>query len=187
MAKSPKSAESNAPVAAAVAASIVIQGLTFPVNPSYAEGHVLTAVEAAALNQLRGENLRNNFAKTVKDAKEAAEKAGTPLDTDALQAKFAEYERSYMFAGKRSGTRAPADPVGAELFKIAKQTVLTALKNRKEGPVDPKSLAEGVLDKLIAGAIEKRGAEWRAEAEARVAARNKIASESMEGLLDGLV
>jgi hypothetical protein len=48
---------------------VTIAGEVFKIDTPYTEGHTCTAGEASALNQVRHENLRNNFAKKVKDAK----------------------------------------------------------------------------------------------------------------------
>ena len=42
----------------------------FTVSTPYAEGHVITAAEAKALNQVRAENIANNFRAKIKAAKE---------------------------------------------------------------------------------------------------------------------
>lgn len=107
---------------------ITIQGLQFDIPQPYAEGHPLTHNEAAALNQVYGENLRNNFAKRVRDA---VEKAGNPeaVDVASLQADLDAYVSEYEFGVRRAGTpRGSVDPVEAEAFKIAMETVKGALR-----------------------------------------------------------
>jgi len=46
---------------------LTVQGIRFPLptQPRYAEGHVLTSVEASVLNQTFAENLRNNWANSI--------------------------------------------------------------------------------------------------------------------------
>ena len=56
--------------------TITIQGESFSVDMPYSEGHVCTSTQAGALNQTRAENLRNNFASSVKKAAAAADEAG---------------------------------------------------------------------------------------------------------------
>ncbi len=46
--------------------NIIIQGQTFTASLPYAAGQALTESEARALNQVRLENIRNNFASKVK-------------------------------------------------------------------------------------------------------------------------
>lgn len=89
-------------------ASVTINGKTFEATPRYAEGHSLTANEAAALNQVMFENVGNNLRKTIKEGK-------TP-DAE-LQKLFNSYVKDYQF-GVRSA-RAAGDPVAAEAHKMA--------------------------------------------------------------------
>jgi len=161
---------------------IKVQGILFPVSPRYAEGHPLTAQEAAVLNQTLYENLRNNFAshirKTVEESAKAAgvEAEGHTLSEDEvsiLQAKFAEYAQAYTFAAPRAG-RTPVDPLQREMRAIAKERILAALAAKN---VSVKSLPEGKMDEFIATAIERRP-EIREEAQRRLDAR-KIAADDL--------
>jgi hypothetical protein len=176
--------------------TITIQGYEFEAPAPYTEGHQLTNAEAAALNQLLAENLRNNFRTTVQDAKDKALKAAkdhgsyaegeeVPLSDDnllELQIAFTKKAEDYEFAGRR-GTRAPVDPIEREAYKIAKAWVLAALKKNKNAagepaPMDPKSLPEGKLDQYINGLLTKRP-DIREEAKRRVSASQSIASEAL--------
>ena len=47
-------------------AEVTIQGVQVELEDRYSAGAVLTGNEAAALNQLRRENIRNNTAKQVR-------------------------------------------------------------------------------------------------------------------------
>ena len=67
---------------------ITIQGMGFAVPIVYAEGHPLTANQAAALNQVLAENLRNNFASKVKEAVTAAAKANEIKADSSLSTRF---------------------------------------------------------------------------------------------------
>lgn len=162
---------------------LTIQNIGFECAAPYAEGHVLTAPEAGVLNQTRAENLRNNFAKVVKDKIEAAAGETPPrseLNEDeisSLKAAFEEYEAGYEFQGKRT-SRAPVDPVKREAVKIAKETILTALRARN---IDPKSLKEGNLEQLIQNYIEKNPSVLE-EARARVEAVKASAADALAGL-----
>lgn len=151
-----------------------IAGKTFHVHQPYAEGHVLTAGEAASLNQTFAENIRNNFASKVK----AAHEAGS-FDHDAFQTQLDEYMHSYEFGVRRSSgggsTRAPADPVEAEALLIAKDKVKQSLVKKgyalKDVPASEITrLAKDVLDRKDATAEAIRTA-----AATRVAARQDVA------------
>lgn len=166
--------------------TIQIQGLPFVVEQPYAEGHVLTAPEAGALNQTYAENLRNNFAgriKTKLDAKEKAMKeAGeegaavfSQEEIEELQVEFAKFADEYEFAGKRS-TRAPVDPVAREAFKIAKG-IVTAHCKKKD--LDPKTIAN--FDQLVEQVAAK--AEIQDAARRRVAELQSVGSDLIDGLI----
>lgn len=106
--------------------TITIAGFEFNVPVRYTEGHQLTAGEASALNQTFHENLRNNFAKRVKEAVEA----GT-FDLGTFQQQFDEYAGQYEFGVRQAGGgggRAPADPVKREAYRMAALEIELRLK-----------------------------------------------------------
>lgn len=169
--------------------AITIQGLEFQVAQPYKAGnHALTAGEASALNQTRAENIRNNFASTIKKAieefrttnklAEDAEVPVTSLDHDDLSEKLATYDGEYEFGvrGGPSGPRAPVDPVGREAFRIASERVKLALKKKgiKLDSVPKEKMAE-----FVTGAIAKYP-EITAEAKRRVEATAGIALDSLQ-------
>lgn len=126
---------------------ITIQGATFAAPEPYTEGHTLSANEAAALNQLLQENLRNNFAGKVKAALEAVGGAVDKLDIEALQTEFDAYAAEYEFGARRSGTRTPVDPVGREAVRLAKKKINEALKAKG---IKADQLPEGKYDEYVA-------------------------------------
>jgi hypothetical protein len=132
---------------------------------------VLTAGEASVLNQVLGENLRNNFAAQVKKAKADG-------NTDGLAAAFDAYAAGYEFHGRRP-SRAPVDPVAKEAHKIAKSLVLEALRKRN---IDTKTLPEGKLDELIGGVLASKP-EITAEAQRRIEATKSVAADALDGLV----
>lgn len=103
---------------------ITIAGKVFNVPVRYEEGHELTAGEASALNQTYHENLRNNFAKKVKDASEKPD-----FDQASIQTELDKYAAEYQF-GVRTGGGATRDPVQSEALRIAKDQIRTALKKK---------------------------------------------------------
>lgn len=119
--------------------TITIAGEAFQAPVRYEEGHELTAGEASALNQTYHENLRNNFAKKVTEAK----KTGA-IDLAAFQAEFDTYAASYAFGVRTGGGGAPRDPVMSEALRIAKSMIRDALKKkgRKVSEVDASALNE---------------------------------------------
>lgn len=177
----PAPAEAEAP--AAKSADFTIQNLEFSASLPYAAGHVLNAAEAATLNQTRIENLRNNFASTIK-AKIAEIGKETPPreelseeEKSELQAQFAEYEASYEFQGKRS-TRTPVDPVKREATKMAREAITAALKEKN---LTPSQLVEGKMDELIGQYLEKNP-QVTEEAKRRVETVKSLAGDALDGI-----
>lgn len=158
--------------------TITIQGADFTVAPRYSEGHVLTANEAATLNQTLFENLRNNFAKQVKDAKGEAESLTAEQVTE-LQAKLDAYAASYAFGIRTSaGPRAPADPVGKEAFNLAKEAVKNAIRKQGKNPSD---YPAAQINELAKGALEKHNAMFMEKARAAIAQREALADDILGG------
>jgi hypothetical protein len=129
-----------------------IQGSVFSIASPYKEGYQLKANEAAAMNQLLAENIRNNMASTIRDAKlkahgwtdeqikaAKAEQTGPLMEiinlsaeqVSELQAQIDEYVAGYEF-GVRSGTR--KDPLEREMEGIAKAILDEALRNAGKQP-----------------------------------------------------
>lgn len=127
--------------------SITIQNRTFVVPQPYAEGHVLTAGEASALNQVLAENLRNNFASQIK---RAAEDKENPRVLE--QADLDKYAESYKFGVRTGGTKVIVDPVLKEATKMAEVAVKNALKKRG---TDLKTVSDENFDELVQGVLAK--------------------------------
>ena len=147
---------------------LLIAGMPFKVPAPFTEGYTLNSNEAAAMNQLLGENLRNNFAAKIKKDFEAAETANTPkASLEALQAELSAYAGNYEFGVRRSSSGSvgsSADPIDRELQKMARELVKGRLKEKgyKLKTFDDETI-QGLCDKLI----EQRPA-MRDEAERRV-------------------
>lgn len=168
---------------------IQIQGHTFTYSTPYVAGAcTLSEGEANQLNSVRGENLRNNFASKVKDAKAEAVKArgeGAELTEEeiaGLVSEFASYDSQYQFAGKRI-SRGPADPVKAKARKMARETIEGALRAKN---IKPSELADGKMDELIDKYLDAHP-EVTEEARAQVEKIKAEASAALEGVdLDSL-
>lgn len=149
--------------------TITISGKAFNVEPRYAEGHVLTANEASALNQTYFENLRNNFAGKAKEG--------------ADQAQFDEYVQSYQFGVRAAG--GSRDPVESEAMELARESVRDAIRRMGKKLADFKaSQISAAAEKLLAS---DKGAELRQIARDRVeqmraAASNEIDADLMSAL-----
>lgn len=154
--------------------SITIQGETFTVPQPYAEGHVLKANEAGALNQVFAENLRNNFASKVKAAKEA-----NTFDLETLQSELDSYAEEYEF-GVRTGGGRTGDPVMAEAMEIMRDKVRKAikksggnLKDFKPADISTRAKAEFTKNSPAAQAVLKLAQE-------RVAAMQDVADVELD-------
>ena len=170
--------------------TIKIQGIYVDVKAPYAEGHVLTAPEAQALNQTRAENVRNNAASRVRKAREELNKLLKELGEPELDEKaelpnevlekliqdIQTYDESYTFASR--GTRQPIDPVAREAHKIAAASIRAALSAKG---IDLKTLPEGKLEELVQSLLAKRP-EITEEAARRIAAAKAVGEETLKTL-----
>ena len=161
--------------------AITIQGLEFKVPSPYEEGHVLTADEASVLNQTFHENLRNNFASSVKKVKDEHGEDLPDTARTELQEEFDEYAKDYKFGVRRSGARAPSDPIEAEAFKMVKEAIRNKLKEQGR-----KADASDIADAATRLLATEKGASYRAAATRRVQESQKIAQESLADVLDNL-
>ncbi|PYS90935.1 MAG: hypothetical protein DMF62_03785 [Acidobacteria bacterium] len=163
---------------------IKVEGLLFNAPAPYKTGHVLTENEANTLNQTFAENLRNNFAKKVKSAKEAAQKNGGefPGDGEAapddLQQEFSSYANDYEF-GTRAASGAgeaglPRDPVEREAHVMARDLIRQHAKSKGYGKLDAEQIAG-----LVPGILAKRP-EIREEAQRRISAKTSITLDELE-------
>jgi hypothetical protein len=156
---------------------ITISGHSFNVPVRYEEGHELTAGEASALNQTYHENLRNNFAKKVKDA-------GDGADVAALQAELDKYANEYQFGTRTAGAGVSRDPVMSEAMRIAKKQIgdLIRAKGGKVNDYEPAAITNAA--KALLGRPE--GAQIMEVAKARVEEQKSLASSNLGDLLSGL-
>lgn len=151
--------------------SITIAGKTFNVPVRYKEGDTLSANEARALNQTYHENLRNNFAKQVKEADEAGK-----FDQNELQASLDDYAESYEF-GQSGGGGGTRDPVASEALDIARTTIRNALKAQGKNLKDYKGAQiTDAAKRYLAG---PNGAKVQELAAQRVAEQKSAAADSL--------
>jgi hypothetical protein len=118
--------------------NIIIKKVEYTIAQPFAEGHVCTANEANALNQLLSENVRNNFAPKV----EKSEVAPTQEDLD-------NYVASYQF-GVRSVSS--SDPVEKVMRQLVERKLIEALKARGK---NKSSLSSEEFKNAIDAAVEK--------------------------------
>ena len=158
--------------------TIRIKQYSFSFPAKFAAGHVLSEGEAAALEALRAENIRNQVTKQIiNPATEKAEANGelllSPATLASVAAKIVQYAEGYSF-GKRATVRR-FGVLESEARGIARAVVLA--RARSEGSV----MDEGEL--LAAIEVEAESEVVQMEARARLADNARIASVALEDLL----
>lgn len=155
--------------------SYTIAEETFSVPLPYTSGHVLNDNEAATLNQTWAENARNNFARKVKDAKEA----GT-FDLEVFQGQLDDYLANYEF-GVRTGGGRTGDPVMQEAMIIARDAVRKAIRGKGQNLTD--YAAKEITD-LAKQVIESgKYPEILEKARERVESTKELAGISLDSLM----
>lgn len=131
--------------------ALTIAGVGLSIAAPFTEGHTCTSNEATVLNQILGENVRNNLSKSVK---EAVEKAGSidSVDLAALQASIDTYIETYEFGVRRGGGggRTAMSPEDSFKMAFAKTKVKNGLK--KKGHV-LKTVAAAEITRLATEAL----------------------------------
>lgn len=162
--------------------TIQIQGFDFEVPVRYAAGHILKENEAKALNQTFWENLRNNFASTIKGALKEIYGEKVPddakLDDDKmleLQAQLEDYAEKYEFAVRGSGISTPRDPVMAEAIRIALSAVKESIKAQGGSPKDYEAESLNTVAKQLVA----DDPEYMEAAQSIIARRQALASKQI--------
>lgn len=148
-----------------------IQGNKYVVPSRFDEGHVLTAGEASALNQLYVENVRNNMGSKIKAASEAGE-----FDLADFRDKVFEYASTYNF-----GVRAiaqPKDPVMTRARKLVIDALKTKMKAQGYDLKGSKDRIEEAATKILAD--ETKGARFIAQARELLAMEQSAASDDLD-------
>jgi hypothetical protein len=148
---------------------VTIAGETFTIEPRFAEGHVLSTNEASTLNQTFYENVRNNNAKWISEAKENGS-----FDQDEAQAHITKYAEEYEF-GARRGPGAPRDPVMSLAFKDCRRAVLKAVveKYGKDHGFSPEDVA-AKTNQILSG---PKGERFVAQAREKIELDRKAAAD----------
>jgi hypothetical protein len=153
-------------------------GLSVNVAQPYADGHVLTAIEADKLNHVLADSVRTALTAKVKRLAGQAEEAGHAFDPSILADEFQTYADSYSFVVRQP--RVAADPVLKEANKIAKEQVLAAIRKKGGNPSDYS--AEQIAE-YIAKVIQHKP-EIMEEAARRVDSSRKMAGDLLSELFD---
>lgn len=158
----------------------LIGGITVKIPAPYAEGHTVTAGEAAMLNQTLAENFSNNLRKRVEAfVPEGAAEGTTPraATEDEAQALVDAYAGVYEPGVRRSsggGGRKTLDPVEKEMRVIARESLNNLLQRQglKKSDVDYDQLLDDVLD--------QKADALRSKAEKIIAARQKNTLDDLD-------
>ena len=142
--------------------TITIQKIPFDISTPYAEGHACTEAEAKALNQTRSENIRNNQAKLIRAAQEAAgvdaEGNANPLAPEVMKelvASVKAYDKAYVFTlASVGGGRKSRDPIEVEAMKMARAALAAHLKSKG---MTFKSVDKDKLDSALADIAGREG------------------------------
>lgn len=147
---------------------ITIAGHQFEVSSPYSAGAIeLTEGEAHTLNQTRHENVRNNFAKKVKDG------VASGKSVEDLQAEITKYDESYEFGVRGEGTGESRDPVQVEARSLARAAIKAKMKEKGMAAPEAKALAEAVKTLLAS----EKGQKFIEVARDRVAEKQRIAEQ----------
>jgi hypothetical protein len=119
-------------------------------NP-FAAGHVVTELEARALNRAFAEGVRNNCVKKIKELKEDGE-LSPPEKVTLVQELITAYANTYTFDKHTAKAKTPVDLVAIEALQIATEKVKIALKDggyvlKDVGPAKIKEFALALLEK----------------------------------------
>ncbi len=160
--------------------AVTVAGKTFNMPLLFTEGQEITlsAGEASQFNQVFHENIRNNFAKKVKDADTEGK-----FSQEDFQALIDKYAEDYEFGTRKSsGPRTPSDPVAKEALKIAIEAIHNHIRSQGKKPTDFK--VESI--KALAAKLVEQRPDITEKAKAIVAERQVVAGESLGDIMSGL-
>lgn len=159
--------------------SIQIKHYQFTVSEPFAEGTVIDGPTATAINALRAENIRNNWAKRLAQEldKLPSGESLSPERLRELQAELTVYDARYRFAPRGGLGQRPA-ALAAEARAIAEERV--AAQARQAG-VEGLVPGSAEFEALVDGQAELPVVQ--AEARRRIAERRQLADETLEELL----
>lgn len=166
----------------------VINGLSFEISQPYAEGHVLTALEARVLNQTRSENIGNNVRQRIKDMQDGGTEAyPNPVSEDEIRAYVSSFDAEYVFKTASEGGRTSRDPYETEARKIGRELLKEHLAEtgRKIGTT-PEGLTEDEWKEKVDTEIDRIASlpGVLAAAKKNVDAKKKQSSALLESLGD---
>ena len=157
----------------------LIAGQSFTIAQPYDEGHVCSAAEAKALNQVRSENIGNNLRKTIEEMVKEGKSA------EEMAAVVAEYDNAYQFNLTTVSGARKLDPIEREARAIAKDAIKEHLaKTGRKLTVAPEGETEESWSEKVEAQIEALASREDVVklAKQRVAAKQKVSSSLLEEL-----
>ncbi len=156
-----------------------INGMQFEISAPYAEGHVVSAIEARVLNQTRAENIGNNARAKIKEMQEAGNSESEILDY------VAGVDQNYEFTAAGVSASRRLDPVEREANKIARELLKAHLaQSGRKLTVAPEGLTDEEWDDKVSSEVERIAGldEVLAAAKKNVAAKSKQADQLAQAL-----
>lgn len=155
--------------------TIRIQQHEFSFPERYSAGHVLTDGEAAGLNQMLAENVRNNVSHWVIKALNYLDVTVLPVQTHShLQRRIAEYAEAYQFT-RRNRARV-STPIEIAADEIARKQA--EIQGQSQGHAPDSLEVQSLFLRLRTNVAVLE------QARELVMKRAAIAGESIKGLLD---
>lgn len=159
-----------------------INGLQFEISEPYAEGHVVTDLEARVLNQTRSENIGNNARAKIKEMQDAGN------GEEEIAAYVTELDSGYSFTVRGVSSARKLDPVEREARKIARDLLKSHLASSgRKLTVAPEGLTDEEWDAKIESEVDRISAmdDVLNAAKKAVAAKQKQADQ-LASALDGV-
>lgn len=155
----------------------------FSAGQPYAEGHTINAAEAKVLNQVRKENLANNFRSAVQDFKDG--KPDAAKSEQELLAAFATLDAEYAFTLTNAGGSRKLEPWEREARSLVRPELKAAIAADPEFEAQFKAMSEqdqkdwfdAKLDEII-----EANADVQKLAKKTVADRQKAAGKTLINL-----
>jgi hypothetical protein len=161
---------------------IQISHYEFDISAPFAEGHVLTAAEAKALNVERGERLRTQISRYLAklSAKSPSESILSGEALAALRARATDLDANFEF-GMLYRTKPKVGTIDSEILLLAEEL---AKEQMRQAGRDPDDEAEGETLRHLVEANKHREDLFE-EARKRLEVRASVAQRAMDELLAG--
>lgn len=142
-------------------------GIAINVPQPYAEGHVLSALEADKLNHVLADSIRTSLMSKLKRLPDA---------DAAVGADFQSYADSYSFVVR--SPKSTVDPITKEAMKIAKEQVFAAIRRKGGNPTD---YSADQIAEYVSKVLQHKP-EIMDEAKRRINSSREMASDLLEDL-----